>query len=239
MTDDERVFDRARSTRICESDVAPSAPAGAIALPASGAAGRGAPGSLLGTAALVAQFPLAEADRRMRSADDGRASRARRCSLGLRYVLLGGGAYVISEILCNQSAGRAGGPVCVGGGGHRRNLLRTGVCTKRELWITKLFNDYLAGVGNALTRTGRHGTPSAALGQLRRPCNCWWRSIIIVLFAMLRPRLSVGQSRQTAAHLRADLRFPAANRPRSRWATTATSISPTSARSLSSSCSRT
>ena len=58
-----------------------------------------------------------------------------------------------------------------------------------ELWITKLFNDYLAGLGNAaLGLVGMHA---------RRP----WANfvvmellvalILVVLFALLRPRLSV------------------------------------------------
>jgi F-type H+-transporting ATPase subunit a len=58
-----------------------------------------------------------------------------------------------------------------------------------ELWITKLFNEYLAGVGNALT--GIVGIAPAA-----RPwanfvtMQILVAAIIIVLFAMLRPRLS-------------------------------------------------
>ena len=58
-----------------------------------------------------------------------------------------------------------------------------------ELWITKLFNEYLAGVGNALT--GIVGIAPEA-----KPwANCVTMqivvaAIIIVLFALLRPRLS-------------------------------------------------
>jgi F-type H+-transporting ATPase subunit a len=58
-----------------------------------------------------------------------------------------------------------------------------------ELWITKLFNEYLAGVGNTLT--GIVGIAPAA-----RPwanfvtMQLLVAAIIIVLFALLRPRLS-------------------------------------------------
>jgi F-type H+-transporting ATPase subunit a len=58
-----------------------------------------------------------------------------------------------------------------------------------ELWITKLFNEYLAGVGNTLT--GIVGIAPAA-----RPwanfvtMQILVAAIIIVLFALLRPRLS-------------------------------------------------
>jgi F-type H+-transporting ATPase subunit a len=70
-----------------------------------------------------------------------------------------------------------------------------------ELWITKLFNDYLAGVGNAVlgfgnTVFGLFGV-HAGLQQQARP----WANfitvqllvalVIVVLFALLRPRLSV------------------------------------------------
>jgi F-type H+-transporting ATPase subunit a len=61
-----------------------------------------------------------------------------------------------------------------------------------ELWITKLFNEYLAGVGNALT--GIVGIAPAA-----RPwanfvtMQILVAAIIIVLFALLRPRLSSNQ----------------------------------------------
>ena len=58
-----------------------------------------------------------------------------------------------------------------------------------DLWITKLFNDYLAGLGNTLTSLA--GMPPEA-----RPWSNFITmqllvaGIIIVLFAILRPRLS-------------------------------------------------
>ena len=58
-----------------------------------------------------------------------------------------------------------------------------------ELWITKLFNDYLAGPGNALT--GLVGRPAVA-----RPwadfvvMQIVVAAFLVVLFALLRPRLS-------------------------------------------------
>jgi F-type H+-transporting ATPase subunit a len=58
-----------------------------------------------------------------------------------------------------------------------------------EIWITRLFNDYLAGLGNTLT--GLVGMPHAD-----RPwanfitMQILVAAIIIVLFAVLRPRLS-------------------------------------------------
>ena len=58
-----------------------------------------------------------------------------------------------------------------------------------ELWITKLFNNYLAGVGNALTSL-------AGMAPEPRPwanfvtMQLLVAAIILVLFAILRPRLS-------------------------------------------------
>jgi F-type H+-transporting ATPase subunit a len=58
-----------------------------------------------------------------------------------------------------------------------------------ELWITKLFNEYLAGVGNALT--GIVGiAPEAKPWANFVTMQIVVAAIIIVLFAMLRPRLS-------------------------------------------------
>jgi F-type H+-transporting ATPase subunit a len=58
-----------------------------------------------------------------------------------------------------------------------------------ELWITKLFNEYLAGVGNALT--GIVGiAPVAKPWANFVTMQIVVAAIIIVLFAMLRPRLS-------------------------------------------------
>ena len=58
-----------------------------------------------------------------------------------------------------------------------------------ELWITKLFNEYLAGVGNALTGIvgiAPHAKPWANFVTMQIVVA----AIIIVLFALLRPRLS-------------------------------------------------
>jgi F-type H+-transporting ATPase subunit a len=58
-----------------------------------------------------------------------------------------------------------------------------------ELWITKLFNEYLAGVGNALT--GIVGiAPEAKPWANFVTMQIVVAAIIIVLFALLRPRLS-------------------------------------------------
>jgi F-type H+-transporting ATPase subunit a len=58
-----------------------------------------------------------------------------------------------------------------------------------ELWITKLFNEYLAGVGNALT--GIVGiAPVAKPWANFVTMQIVVAAIIIVLFALLRPRLS-------------------------------------------------
>ena len=58
-----------------------------------------------------------------------------------------------------------------------------------ELWITKLFNEYLASVGNALT--GIVGmAPVAKLWANFVTMQIVVAAIIIVLFALLRPRLS-------------------------------------------------
>jgi F-type H+-transporting ATPase subunit a len=58
-----------------------------------------------------------------------------------------------------------------------------------ELWITKLFNDYLPGVGNALTgivRMAPEPRPWANFVTMQLVVA----AIIIVLFAFLKPRLS-------------------------------------------------
>jgi len=58
-----------------------------------------------------------------------------------------------------------------------------------ELWITKLFNEYLAGVGNALT--GIVGiAPEAKPWANFVTMQIVVAAIIILLFALLRPRLS-------------------------------------------------
>ena len=58
-----------------------------------------------------------------------------------------------------------------------------------ELWITKLFNEYRAGVGNALT--GIVGmAPVAKPWANFVTMQIVVAAIIIVLFALLRPRLS-------------------------------------------------
>ena len=58
-----------------------------------------------------------------------------------------------------------------------------------ELWITKFFNDYLAGAGNALT--GIVGmAPEARPWANFITMQLLVALIIIVLFAILKPRLS-------------------------------------------------
>jgi F-type H+-transporting ATPase subunit a len=61
-----------------------------------------------------------------------------------------------------------------------------------ELWITKLFNEYLAGVGNALTGIVRIA-PAARPWANFVTMQILVAAIIIVLFALLRPRLSSNQ----------------------------------------------
>src|ERR1039457_1795929 len=61
-----------------------------------------------------------------------------------------------------------------------------------ELWITKLFNEYLAGAGNTLT--GIVGmAPQARPWANFVTMQLLVAAIIIVLFAFLRPRLSADQ----------------------------------------------
>jgi F-type H+-transporting ATPase subunit a len=58
-----------------------------------------------------------------------------------------------------------------------------------ELWITKLFNDYLAGLGNAaLGLVGIHAEPRPWANYVTMEILV--ALIIVVLFAVLRPRLS-------------------------------------------------
>ncbi len=59
-----------------------------------------------------------------------------------------------------------------------------------ELWITKIFNDHLAGLGNAaLGLVGMHGEPRPWANFIVMELIV--ALIIVVLFAILRPRLSV------------------------------------------------
>src|SRR5262245_3973430 len=61
-----------------------------------------------------------------------------------------------------------------------------------ELWITKLFNDYLAGAGNMLT--GLVGiAPEPRPWANFVAMQILVAAILIVLFAILKPRLSVDQ----------------------------------------------
>src|SRR5262249_46668032 len=58
-----------------------------------------------------------------------------------------------------------------------------------ELWITKLFNDYLAGLGNGiLSVVGMHAEPRPWANYVAMEILV--ALIIVVLFAVLRPRLS-------------------------------------------------
>ncbi len=59
-----------------------------------------------------------------------------------------------------------------------------------ELWITKIFNDYLAGLGNAaLGLVGMHAEPRPWANFIVMELIV--ALIVVVLFAFLRPRLSV------------------------------------------------
>jgi len=59
-----------------------------------------------------------------------------------------------------------------------------------ELWVTKLFNDYLAGLGNAaLALAGIHAEPRPWANFVTMQIIV--ALIIMVLFAILKPRLSV------------------------------------------------
>src|SRR5215475_7278809 len=61
-----------------------------------------------------------------------------------------------------------------------------------ELWITKIFNDYLAGAGNAiLSLAGVHAENPARPWANFVTMQLVVAIIIVVLFALLRPRLSV------------------------------------------------
>src|SRR5689334_17695012 len=58
----------------------------------------------------------------------------------------------------------------------------------REIWLAKLFNDYLPGVGNAfLSLAGQPAQPRPWSGYI--VMQLLVALIIVVLFAMLRPRL--------------------------------------------------
>jgi F-type H+-transporting ATPase subunit a len=80
--------------------------------------------------------------------------------LGLRYLLLGGGAYVILRF------------------------------TAAEIGLTRLFNDHLAGLGNSilqLINLPPHQRPWANFVTMQ----ILVAAILVILFAILKPRLSV------------------------------------------------
>jgi F-type H+-transporting ATPase subunit a len=61
-----------------------------------------------------------------------------------------------------------------------------------ELWITKIFNDYLAGAGNAILGVaGLHAEHAARPWANFVTMQIVVALVIVVLFALLRPRLSV------------------------------------------------
>src|SRR5665647_3293655 len=105
-----------------------------------------------------------------------------------------------------------------------------------ELWITKLFNEPLAGVGNTLTGiVGMKWQPAPWANFVTMQLVV--AAIIIVLFGFLKPRLSADHpgKLQHTCELVYDFQ---GNRRRSRWGTRATTTSRISARFSSSSCSR-
>jgi F-type H+-transporting ATPase subunit a len=61
---------------------------------------------------------------------------------------------------------------------------------EKELWITRIFNDYLSGLGNSLLGlVGIHGEARPWANYITMEILV--AAIIVVLFAMLRPRLNV------------------------------------------------
>src|SRR5262245_65275787 len=60
---------------------------------------------------------------------------------------------------------------------------------EHELWFTKLFNDYLPALGNlALSLVGKHAEPRPWVNYITMQVLV--AAIIIVLFAILRPKLN-------------------------------------------------
>ncbi len=57
-----------------------------------------------------------------------------------------------------------------------------------ELWITSIFNDYLPGVGNAALQLVGPASGTAPVGRFHAILVV---AILMVIFAMLRPQLSV------------------------------------------------
>ena len=59
-----------------------------------------------------------------------------------------------------------------------------------ELWITRIFNDYLAGAGNAALRLVGNARRRRAPGPILSSCRFVVVVLLMAVFAMLRPRLS-------------------------------------------------
>ena len=79
---------------------------------------------------------------------------------------------------------------------------------EHEIWITRLFNDHLAGSGNGiLSLVYARRQPRAALGKTLSPCSCWWSPLLCVLFAFLRSALSVETPGKLQLTFEADLRI--------------------------------
>ena len=67
-----------------------------------------------------------------------------------------------------------------------------------EIWITKLFNDHLAGLGNAAVNLV--GWPSVPRPWTNYVCmELLVAAIIVVVFALLKSRLSVEKPGQVSA----------------------------------------
>ena len=99
----------------------------------------------------------------------------------------GRGGLCCTRVYFHQHVGGSDRAFCVTGSGHAGNPVLTGLA---EIWLTKIFNDYVPGVGNAFL--GLVGIPAQP-----RPWADFVTmqllvvAIIVVLFAFLRTRLSV------------------------------------------------
>jgi len=108
--------------------------------------------------------------------------------LAFRYLILGGAAYVIIEGFFNQPAGRSSG-IFVFTAAVFVEVASRSRMQESELWITRIFNDHLAGLGNAfLSLVGIHAQARPWVDSWS--WRSWWRCCWAFLFPVLRARLS-------------------------------------------------
>ena len=156
----------------------------------------------------------------------------------LRFAVLIGIAYVIVKYLEVTPVAVFLGLLVSAAAVIVCNDLRTYRYMEHELWLTALLNRFAGGPANAvLDAVQSRRTIPRIRGATGSPMELLVVAIIIVVFAILRSRLSVDKPGKLPAHLRSDLRIRARVRRTMRSSTAAASTFLSSERYSSSFCS--